>query len=132
MPGECRPKEYAYAPSVIRVFNSRAQCVPFSTFSAPSSDSLQRAELLSRERIHWLIDVHLREHFSDGRSMIRRGQAHGSVRKGDPARLYYAVIGFGGTLLSVSSEFKVLTGRDVCTEVELRRTIAMIHDFLFI
>ena len=84
------------------------------------------------ERIHWLIDTHLRASFKAVRAMIRRGQRAGQVRAGDPARLYYAIIGLGGTLLSVSSEFQIQTGRDVFAEKELRHTIRFISDFVVV
>ena len=84
------------------------------------------------KRIHWLIDTHLRQPFIEVRDMIRRGQAEGRVREGDPARLYYAIHGLAGTLLSVSTEFKLLTGRDVFTEAEMHHTLGFIFDFVFI
>lgn len=84
------------------------------------------------ERIHWLIDTHLRESFNDVRDMIRRGQAEGRVRDGDSARLYYAIIGLAGTLLSVSAEFKLLTGRDVFSEAEMHDTIGFVLEFVLV
>lgn len=84
------------------------------------------------ERIHWLLDTHLRASFNDVRDMIRRGQAAGAVREGESARLYYAIIGLAGTLLSVSTEFKLLAGRDVFAEAEIHHTIGFIFDFVFV
>lgn len=84
------------------------------------------------DRIRWLIDTHLRASFNDVRDLIRRGQAEGHVREGDSARLYYAIIGLAGTLLSVSAEFRHLTGRDVFTEGEMQQTIGFIFDFVFV
>lgn len=74
------------------------------------------------ERIGWLLDNYLRESFVTLCDIIRRGQEAGKVRQGDPARLYYAVIGLCGTLLSVSTEFQILTGRDVFAPDELPQT----------
>lgn len=84
------------------------------------------------ERIEWLIEAHLAKSFAAICKLIERGQALGQVRQGDPARLYYAVIGLGGTLFSVSSEFHLLTGRDVFSPVELKQTMLQILDFLFV
>lgn len=84
------------------------------------------------ERMHWLITSHVRESFELARDLIRRGQASGAVREGDSARLYYAIIGLAGTLLSVSAEFKLLTRRDVFSEAEMHHTIGFIFDFIFI
>ena len=83
------------------------------------------------ERIHWVIEAHLLDSFNLICDMIRRGQAAGTVRHGDPERLYYAVIGLGGTLFSVSTEFRLLTQRDVFAAAELRSTIDQILDFMF-
>lgn len=82
-------------------------------------------------RIQWVIEAHLLDSFSQVCELIRRGQAAGAVRKGEPERLYYAVIGLGGTLFSVSTEFGLLTRRDVFSAREVRKTILMIFDFLF-
>lgn len=84
------------------------------------------------DRIHWVIDAHLRESFNHVRDLIHRGQMLGQVRDGDAARLYYAIIGLAGTLLSVSTEFRLLTGRDVFTEGEMYHTIGFIFDFIFV
>jgi AcrR family transcriptional regulator len=84
------------------------------------------------DRIEWLIDGGLRESFERITGLIRRGQKAGVVRTGEPARLYYAVIGLGGTPFSVSNEIQLLTGRDVFDRAELRAVIELIHAFLFI
>lgn len=83
-------------------------------------------------RIHWLIETHLRASFEQVQAMILRGQAEGRVRGGDPARLYYAIIGLAGTLMSVSAEFRELTGRDVFAAAEIANTIRYIDDFVFL
>ena len=83
------------------------------------------------ERIEWLIEGGLRESFEQICGLIRRGQKAQAVRKGDPARLYYSVIGLGGTPFSVSTELRLLTGRDVFGRPELRAMIELIHAFLF-
>lgn len=84
------------------------------------------------DRIAWLIGEGLRESFEQICRLIRRGQSAGRVRKGEPARLYYAVIGLGGTPFSVSTEVQLLTGRDVFDRAELRAVIELIHAFLFL
>lgn len=82
------------------------------------------------ERIHWVLENHLQDSFKDICKLIRKAQSNKLIRAGDPARLYYAIIGLGGTLLSVSTEFKILTGRDVFSENELQQTIEHIWQFL--
>jgi AcrR family transcriptional regulator len=84
------------------------------------------------DRLKWIIDHFLRDHFNMVRDLIRRGQAEGSVRECDPARLYYHIIGGGGTLYTVATEYKAFTGRDVFSEVEILRNIAFLYEIVFI
>jgi hypothetical protein len=63
--------------------------------------------------------------------MIRRGQAEGSIRQCDAARLYYLIIGAGGTPFTLATEYKALTGRDVFSEAEILRNIAFIYEIAF-
>lgn len=92
-----------------------------------TQESTQRSD-----RIHWLIDEHLRPSFERVVGLIVASQGTASVRAGDPARMYYAIIGMAGTLLSVSTEFQLLTGRNVFDAVEIEKTIACINDFVFV
>jgi AcrR family transcriptional regulator len=83
------------------------------------------------DRLRWIIDHYLRDHFNLVKDLIRRGQGEGSIRECDPARLYYFIIGVGGTPFTLSCEYKALTGRDVFSETEILRYIAFIYDFVF-
>ncbi len=83
-------------------------------------------------RLDWVIENYLREHFSKVRALIRAGQEEGLVRQCDPARLYYTIIGAGGTLFTLSTEYKSLTGRDVFSEPEVLRNIAFLYELVFL
>jgi len=82
------------------------------------------------ERLRWVIDHFLREHFNTVCDLIRRGQREGTVRDADPARLYYLIIGAGGTPFTVATEYQELTGRDVFGDPEILRNIAFILDIV--
>jgi AcrR family transcriptional regulator len=84
------------------------------------------------DRLQWIIDHFIRGHFTFVRELIRRGQAEGTVRECDPARLYYLIIGAGGTPFTLKTEYKALTGRDVFAETEILRNIAFIYEIVFI
>lgn len=84
------------------------------------------------QRMEWVIEHFLRGHFNFVKDLIRRGQVEGSVRECDPARLYYHIIGAGGTPFTISMEYKALTGRDVFSEAEILRNIAFIYEIVFI
>ena len=106
--------------------------VEFSARTPQLNRIMTQQSTQGSQRIHWLIDAHLRQSFAQVCGLIARGQSAGAVRQGDPARLYYAVVGLAGTLFSVSTEFQALTGRDVFDAGELQDTIALIFDFLFV
>lgn len=83
------------------------------------------------ERLHWIIDHFLRDHFKAVCDLIRRGQAEGSVRQCDAARLYYMIILGAGTLPTIATEYKELTGRNVSSDPEILRNIAFIYEIVF-
>lgn len=82
-------------------------------------------------RLEWIVENFIRWHFTTIRDVIRRGQVEGSVRECDPARLYYLIIGAGGTPFTLSTEYKAMTGRDVFSEAEILRNIAFIYEIVF-
>jgi AcrR family transcriptional regulator len=84
------------------------------------------------DRLKWIIDHFLRDHFNMVRDLIRRGQAEGTVRECDPARLYYHIIGGGGTIYTLATEYKAFTGRDVYSEIEILRNIAFLYEIVFV
>ena len=84
------------------------------------------------ERLNWIIEQHLRGHFTMVKELIRRGQMEGSVRECDPARLYYHILGAAGTPFTIATEYKVLTGRNVFAETEILRNLAFIYELVFI
>lgn len=83
-------------------------------------------------RLQWVIDNYLRDHFTRVRDLIKRGQAEGSVRDCDATRLYYFIIGGGGTPYTLSTEYRELTGRDVFSEAEVYRNIAFLFEIVFV
>jgi TetR/AcrR family transcriptional regulator len=83
-------------------------------------------------RINWVINNHLRDHYMRIRDLIKQGQVDGAVRECDAARLYYFIIGGGGTPYSLSVEYKALTGRDVFSEAEIYRNIAFLFEVVFV
>lgn len=83
------------------------------------------------QRLEWIVENFIRWHFTAIRDLIRSGQVEGTVRQCDPARLYYLIIGAGGTPFTLSTEYKAMTGRDVYSEVEILRNIAFIYEIVF-
>lgn len=83
-------------------------------------------------RLQWVIDNYLRRLFMTVRDLILKAQLAGKVRPGDPARIYYHILGAGGTPFTISTEYRALTGRDIFSETEIERTIAFILEIVFV
>ena len=119
--------------------NARAGLAAFiETFVRMSARRPQIHRILTMQsnqdtkRLEWIIDNFIRDHFTTVRDLIRRGQAEGTVRQCDPARLYYHILGAGGTPFTIATEYKAMTGRDIFSEAEILRTIAFVHDLVFV
>jgi TetR/AcrR family transcriptional regulator len=105
----------------------------FVRFMAKAPDIHRIMSMESRDspRIHWLVDGYLREYFTKIRDIIKRGQLEGSVRDGDPSRLFYQIIG-STTIFTTPIEYELLTGRNVFSDSEIHYTIALIFDTIFV
>lgn len=112
----------AFIEQFIRVSAARPQIHRIMTMESNQGTS----------RMEWVIENFLRQHFEQIRGIIHGAQLEGNVRQCDPARLYYMIIGAGGTLFTVYTEYKALTGRDVFSETEILRNIAFLYELVFI
>ena len=106
--------------------------VRFSAKSPGVHRMLSMESTQGTERLEWIIEHYLRDHFVIIRDLIRRGQTENTVREGDPARLYYFILSAGSAPFTLSSEYKALTGRDVFSETEIYQTIGFIYDVVFV
>jgi len=136
-------KKYAHDVETIRVAAAQQSAQEALTkfieqFVRMSAEHPQIHRLMTMEsnqntsRLEWIIEHFVRDHFNFVRDLIRRGQAEGVVRQCDPARLYYLIIGAGGTPFTLRTEYKALTGRDVFSDAEILRNIAFIYEIVFI
>ncbi len=87
---------------------------------------------VSSERLNWIVRHFLRDHFKSVCHLIRLGQAEGTVRQCDVARLYYMIMMMGGSLPAIATEYKELTGRSVASESEVLRNTAFIYELVFV
>lgn len=83
------------------------------------------------DRLKWIFEAELRDHERLMINLIRRCQTAGTVRKMDPARLYFAILGVCGQLFAIAPEFKLLSGKNLFSEDEIRKTIAFIGQLVF-
>ena len=83
-------------------------------------------------RLKPLFDSKLRDHEHQVINLIRRGQAAGIVRKVDPIRLYFAILGITGQFAAVGPELYMLVKKDFYSEAEIRKTIKFISELVFI
>ena len=63
------------------------------------------------ERLHWLVENHVRPMFENLRDQLQRLQAGGAAPAGDPALLAYLAMTAAG-LFAQAAEFELLSGRN--------------------
>ena len=80
-------------------------------------------------RMTWLVDNYLKDNYRQACDLIRRAQADGSVRPGDPTLLYYGLIALAGTAFSLRAEIAQVSGN--ADAVSPAKVEALIHAFLF-
>lgn len=84
------------------------------------------------ERMPWLIENQLRPHYEFVTKLISTLQQQGKVRKADPLRLYYAIIGINGMYSVTSHEIKLLSGRDFTSAEEIQGTKDFLVSIIFV
>ncbi len=112
-----------------------AAVTSFTALCAESADIHRIMTLEGRretERLTWLVERHLRGNYLQGCELIRRGQAAGVVRPGDPTLLYYMFIAIAGTAFSLAPEIRLVSrdeqAVDPDTVAALIRSLLIIGD----
>ena len=83
------------------------------------------------ERLRWLVAEYLRPAFEESAAIIARGQAEGTIRRFDPALLYYGFISLGASPSAFAAEIEAVTGRRIRNEETVVELMAMISTLLF-
>lgn len=83
-------------------------------------------------RLDEIIDRCLRRHYVLVRDLIREGQAEGTVRQCDPARLYYLIISTAGFPANVAKEYQAMTGRNPSAAGEIATNLALLGQLVFV
>lgn len=83
------------------------------------------------DRIKWLLDNHLREKFSLITDIIARAQAEGRVIPGEPAHVFYLIVGGAGIFYTSSREYSLLTGKDPASAAEMHKLTDFLCSVIF-
>jgi len=83
-------------------------------------------------RLTWLVERYLKPMFEETAATIARGQAEGTIRRFDPALLYYAFITLGAAPTAFAPEIEAVTGRRTRTEATVKEIMAMISTLMFV
>src|SRR5690242_14801 len=67
-------------------------------------------------RLTWLVDTYLKPMFEETAAIMGRGQAEGTIRRFDPALLYYAAISVAAVPSAFAPEIEAVTGRRTRSE----------------
>jgi TetR/AcrR family transcriptional regulator len=83
-------------------------------------------------RLTGLVETYLKPMYEETAAIIARGQAEGTIRRFDPALLYYGFISLGATPSAFAPEIEAVTGRRICNEATVVELMAMVSTLLFV
>jgi AcrR family transcriptional regulator len=81
-------------------------------------------------RIRWLIETYIRPYFEFSTGLIRRAQAAGAARPGDPGQLHYSLIGLATHSFVFAHEYRATTHLDPFDPAEIDKVVQLACDFL--
>lgn len=83
------------------------------------------------DRLNWLCERFANKHNKMMLGVIKRAQAEGTVSKIDSQRLLHAIVGMA-TISSQAAEFNKITGKNLFSASEMKKTINCIEKLIFI
>lgn len=107
-----------------------AHFIEFSSKN-PEIHRIMSMQAQAEDRTRRILNEYVGPYFRSICDLIRRGQFEGSVRNGDPARIFYQIIS-SGTIFSIAYEYFELTGRDVFAKSEIYQTISHVMQTVFV
>ncbi|BAI98784.1 MULTISPECIES: TetR/AcrR family transcriptional regulator [Sphingobium] len=84
------------------------------------------------KRLTWMCENLIGEQFEFMRDLISEAQREGAVRRADPERLRFSIIGMAAVPFSVSAEYQYLTKRNPFSKIEIEQTIDLINALIFV
>jgi len=103
------------------------------TASTPQLHRIVTAEAAhATPRMLWLTERFFKKGFENWVTLIEEGQREGSVRRGNPARLRFAIVAMISVPFAVAAEYEYFTGKSPFARNEVAQMIEMICDMVFI
>ncbi|BAI98751.1 hypothetical protein Sj15T_38210 [Sphingobium sp. TA15] len=83
------------------------------------------------KRLTWMCENFIGKDFEYMSGLISEAQKQGAVRRVDPGRLRFAILGMAAIPFSVSAEYQHLTKRNPFSKIEIEQTIELINALIF-
>lgn len=87
---------------------------------------------LRTDRLNWLVENYLQDAFKAAIDTIISGQKNGTIKPGNPARLYYSILSLAGSAFAFAPEYELLTGQEKDPETDIEEIVALIERVLFV
>jgi len=82
-------------------------------------------------RLDWLLEKYLKKQFKFITDIIAEAQKEGQVIEGEPAHIFYLLVGGIGIFFAAGKEYSALTGKDPSSAAEMHKIIDFLCDLIF-
>ena len=84
------------------------------------------------ERLEWLVDKYMQGMFDKAVTMIKQGQKQGTIKPGNPARLYQSIVSIVGSSFAYVPQYEMLTGEKADPSVIIEEIMVLVERIAFV
>lgn len=83
-------------------------------------------------RLEWLVDKYMQGVFDSAVALLKLGQKRGTIKPGNPARLYHSIVSIIGSSFAYVPQYEMLTGEKTNPAVIIEELMVLIERIAFV
>lgn len=83
-------------------------------------------------RLEWLVENYMQGVFDTAVTLIQQGQKQGTIKPGNPARLYHSIVSIVGASFAYVPQYEMLTGEKTDPSVIIEEIMLLIERIAFV
>ena len=84
------------------------------------------------ERLEWLVENYMQGVFDSAVSLLEQGQKRGTIKEGNPARLYQSIVSIVGSSFAYVPQYEMLTGEKTDPSVIIEEIMVLVERIAFV